>query len=124
MAIKKNNFEKLYQKVLDTHEDLMKMFSAREIESINKGEPFVVYAVDSFFSGWGKSKNETNHVLVVCWDHYQKFNVYQGLCEDRNMTFVNTAPLENFLKASHKGTWSVKNANDCPIWNKGLKVEV
>ena len=122
--IKKSYFEKLYQRCLDTHEELMKMFSPKEIEAINKEKAWVAYATDSFFSGWAMSKDKLNHITVICWSREQADAVYRGLCEKTEMKRPNTASIAYFLdKVRKTGTWSVKNANECPVWNKGIIAE-
>lgn len=125
--MKKDNFTKLYEMVLDSYEDMEKMFSESEIRAINQGKkPWVVFALDRLFSGWGKSQNESNHVLVVCWSHEQRFNIEQSLKDAHEMSYVTSSSLEHFITTRHnrRGTWSIKNANDCAAWNKGLKEEI
>lgn len=124
--MKKDHYTKLYEMVLDSFEDMSQMFSDNEIKAINQGKCWVVFALDRLFSGWGKSNNKSNHVLVICWSHEQKFNVVQSLEKANEMRYVNCCSLEHFITTRHnrKGTWSVKNANDCAAWNKGLKEEV
>lgn len=127
--IKRTNFEKLYKTVLDSHEEMMNMFEPREIERINKPEgteTYTVYASDRIFSGWGHSQGMTNHVLVICWSRQQKEAIYASLCERTEMTHINWCSLEHFIatRSKRRGTWSLKNANDCYAWNKEIKVEV
>lgn len=126
---KLSNFEKLYRFSVDTYEELMEMFSPREIDAINKADStqtYAVYAIDKIFSEWGRSPGQNNHVLAICWSREQREKVYQGLCEAREMRLVSWCSLDHLIKTRHnrKGTWSIKNANDCPVWNKGIQVEV
>lgn len=123
--MKKDNFTKLYELALDKYEDMEKMFSENEIKAINNGKCWVVYALDRLFSGWGKSNKKNNHIFVICWSHEQEFNIKNSLENAHEMSYVSSCSVDYFVsKKDRHGTWSIKNANDCAAWNKGLEVKI
>lgn len=122
--IKHSHFEKLYRRTLDTHEEMMEMFTPYEIEAINDGKVWIVYATDKMFSGWGMSKGKNNHVFVVCFSQVQADAIYDTFFHDKNMARPGECSIEWFHKVRKTGTWSIKNANDCTAWNKGITINV
>lgn len=119
--MKESNFNKLMNIAMDSNTDILDMFKETEISAINSGDNvFVAYATDEMFSGWGMSKNKLNHVFAICWNHQQAEAITYSFKLLKNMKRPNYLPLENFFNNYHRGTWSIKNANDCRAWNRGV----
>lgn len=125
MKQKASNFTRLCNIAMDDNIDILDDFSENEITEINIGEKiYVVYATDELFSRWGLSAGQLNHVFVICFSWRQAFNVEQSLKEQKSMKRVTHKHILDFFYVPKRGTWSIKNANHCSAWNKGLKEEV
>ena len=121
--MKESNFNKICNIAMDDNVDIIEMFNENELNRIASGDNvYVVYAADDMFSHWGKSKGAINHVFVICFSADQKDAVESSLRNQKSMKRVSACKLEPFFRLRHGGTWSVKNANDCPAWNKGIIV--
>ena len=122
-----SNFAKLLN-IDNTHEEesILEDFSELEQCAINRRENiWVVYAIDKFLSGWGPAENTNAHQFIICWSREQKNAIYETLINDKTFSRTNCAPLRNFLKGQHKdGIWTIKNANNCHAWNKGVLVNI
>ena len=75
-------------------------------------------------SGWGMSKNTPNKVYVICWSEAQARAIYNSFCDREEMLRPNFCTLNRFFTIYKKGsTWSIKEANDCTAWNKGIIID-
>ena len=117
------NLEFLIDISVDTEEELKEEFNIKEIEKINFENPYVVYGKDHFLSGWGKAEGQVHHQLVICWNLPQRTAVRDKM-KEKGFTYLIATSLDTFRNMPHRGTWSVKNANNCPAWNDGKTVEV
>jgi len=118
----KTNWEKLQ---IHAYDDLTEDFNPVEIYNINFKNPYVVYAIDKFMSGWGPSKKRKTHTAVICWNLQQAVNVEERFNElTKEFSHVYRQTLESFLQKHFHGIWLIKNGNDCPVWNKGTKVNL
>lgn len=126
--MKKTNMEAIFSIAIDENEKILNMFTELEIKAINWGANVtVVSARDSMFSNWGLSKDKDNHVFAICFSNAQANAVESSLRNLSCMSNVTRSSLEYFIhnrQKHHRGTWSIKNANKCHAWNKGIKVEV
>lgn len=122
--MKQTNFTKLCNIAMDSNSDIYDMFKETEISTINYGvDVWVVSARDSMFSGWGMSKGKNNHVFCICWSREQADAIESSLRNLKNMSFISRSSLENFISVRtkhYRGTWSIKNGNDCFAWNNHI----
>lgn len=130
---KLTNFQKICNLAMDSDEDIANEFSLTEKNCINHGinnkgndVNYVVWAKDKMFSGWGRSKDMTNNVFVICWSHSQAIAILNSLKHCECMVNPRMVTLDFFCSMRHysKSTWSLKNANNCTAWNDGYIVEV
>lgn len=124
----KTNWEKLNNLEYEDetiHNDLTDDFNPVEIYHINFKNPYVVYALDKFMSGWGPSTKRKTHDAIICFSLKQAVDVQDKLNELKNeFSHVYRTTMEHFFKIHHHGIWLVKNANNCPAWNKGTVVKM
>lgn len=114
---KKSNWAKFIDKVTKIDfED----FTDEEIKSFDNA--LIVCAKDKFLSGWGVAEGRSCYQVVVCFNQKIFYNICDSLHNDDTFTLVcKYRHVEDFLKSSHKGILSVKNARHCPAWNKGAQ---
>lgn len=89
---------------------------------------FVVIARDRFLSGWGIAENKTAYQVVLCFNESQAQTIKRNLDGMKDFTHVQYFGLQYFLESKictgKTQVTSLKNANRCPAWNGGYKVEV
>lgn len=78
-----------------------------------------VIATDKFLSGWGGALGKTHKQVILCRDSKEAARVRSRMQQDNSLKYVNFFYLNSGLPLNgSKHTWSIRAAENCPLWNK------